>query len=216
MNVLELAPTETDIALANGTPPRLVRYDPTVQEPDFLFEVIDGFIVRKTVGARGIRISSTLQGFLGSFVCVNKLGRTFGQLGYDLPGGGPKRKPDVSFLSESRWPRNREFPPRRFSAHGPGTGRRGHQPARTGSRHVLETRAVLSGRRFGGLAGNSAHRTGLLLRLADRGSHLDPRRRSYRRPRDPRLPHARGALVSDDGCQFVNRPRAKSLDQSTG
>ncbi len=114
MNVLELAPTETDIALANGTPPRLVRYDPTVQEPDFLFEVIDGFIVRKTVGARGIRISSTLQGFLGSFVCVNKLGRTFGQLGYDLPGGGPKRKPDVSFLSESRWPRNREFPPGDF------------------------------------------------------------------------------------------------------
>ena len=110
MNAIELAPTETDIALANGTPPPLVRYDPFAQEADFLFEVIDDFIVRKTVGAKEIRISSTLHEYLAPFVRANGVGRAFHELGYDLPGGGPRRKPDVSFLSESRWPRNREFP----------------------------------------------------------------------------------------------------------
>jgi len=114
MNVLELAPTETDLALANGTPPPLVRYDPTAEEPEFLFEVIDDFIVRKTVGAKEIRLASILTRHLGVYVDTHELGQAFNELGYDLPVTGPRRKPDVSFLSESRWPRNREFPPGDF------------------------------------------------------------------------------------------------------
>jgi len=114
MTDLDLAPTETDIALANGAPLRLERYDPTGPEPEFLFEVIDGFIVRKTVGAREIRIASTLHQHLSAFVAAARLGLTFQELGYDLPGGGTRRKPDVSFLSESRWPRSRPFPPGDF------------------------------------------------------------------------------------------------------
>src|SRR5690242_17146659 len=104
MNALELAPTETDLVLANGNPPPLSRYDPAGGEPGFLYEVIDGFVVRKTVGANEISLANRLNRFLAPFVDDRGLGRSFTELGYELPGGGPRRKPDVSFLSESRWP----------------------------------------------------------------------------------------------------------------
>jgi Uma2 family endonuclease len=107
---LATAPTETDLALANGNSPPLVRYDPAAPEPEFLFEVVDGFIVRKTVGASEVRLANTLNRFLAPFVDAGGLGQSFIELGYDLPGGGPRRKPDVSFVSEQRWPRSRPFP----------------------------------------------------------------------------------------------------------
>lgn len=110
----ELAPTETDIALANGTPPRLVRYDPTAEEPEFTFEVIGDYIVRKTVGARETRLANVLHNALSPVVEAAGLGRSFVGLGYTLPGGGRRPKPDVSFLSEARWPAGREFPPGDF------------------------------------------------------------------------------------------------------
>ena len=37
----DLAPTETDMVMANGNPPGLTRYDPAGMEPDFLFEVLN-------------------------------------------------------------------------------------------------------------------------------------------------------------------------------
>ena len=114
MTATELAPTETDLALANGNPPRLLKYDPAAAEPDFLYEVIHDRIVRKTVGAKEIGISSALHEFLAPFVRFQGLGRGFHELGYDLPGGGPRRKPDVSFLSFGRWPQGRPFPPGDF------------------------------------------------------------------------------------------------------
>jgi len=108
------APTETDLALANGVRPPLVRYDPAAPAPEFLFEVIGDFIVRKTVGAKEVSIAAVIHEFLAPFVRANGLGRAFPELGYELPGGGPRRKPDVSFLSEQRWPRSRPFPPGDF------------------------------------------------------------------------------------------------------
>jgi len=114
MTAVDLAPTETDLALANGRAPDRTPYDPEADEPEFLFEVIDGFIVRKTVGANEIDLANTLNRHLASFVAAHGLGRAYVELGYELPGGGPRRKPDVSFLSEGRWPRSRPFPPGDF------------------------------------------------------------------------------------------------------
>ena len=110
MTAALLAPTETDLALANGNPPPRTRYDPTTEEPEFLFEVIDGYIVRKTVGAKEVRLANLLRDALSPFVRAAGLGQSYIELGYELPGGGPRRKPDVSVLSEQRWPASREFP----------------------------------------------------------------------------------------------------------
>ena len=110
MNVLDYAPTETDIVLANGNAPALEPYDPAGQEPEFLFEVIDGFIVRKTVGLKEVNIANRLNLFLAHFAEVHGLGRGLTELGYDLPNGGPRRKPDVSFLSYDRWAKDVPFP----------------------------------------------------------------------------------------------------------
>jgi len=115
MNALDFAPTETDLVLANGNAPPLQRYDPASPEPEFLFEVLDDFIVRKTVGVREVRLAKLLYDHLMQFTAsLPGLGQAFQELGYDFGDGGPRRKPDVSFLSESRWPSSREFPPGDF------------------------------------------------------------------------------------------------------
>ena len=106
----DLAPTETDIILANGNPPRLTRYDPAGMEPDFLFEVLNDIIVRKTVGAKEISLASVLHEFLAPHVRANRLGRAYQELGFALPNGTARRKPDVSFLSYARWARDLPFP----------------------------------------------------------------------------------------------------------
>ena len=109
-----LAPTETDLALANGTPPRLVRYNPDAPEPEFLFEVIDGYVVRKTVGAKEIDLAWELAESLAAFVRAAGFGRCRTELGYELPGSRARRKPDVSVLSHQRWARDLPFPPGDF------------------------------------------------------------------------------------------------------
>ena len=110
MASIERAPTETDIALANGNPPSLRRYDPTAAEPEFLFEVVNDFIVRKTAGSSEIDIATTLYNVLAPIVRATGFGRTYMELGYDFSDGGPRRKPDVSVLSAQRWPRSKPFP----------------------------------------------------------------------------------------------------------
>lgn len=106
---LELAPTETDIALANGTPPRLVRYDPAAPEPEFRFEVVNDYIVRKPMGWQEFDIATALHDALSPFVRASGIGRSYPGIGYALPGG-PRRKPDVSVLSFARWPAGRTQP----------------------------------------------------------------------------------------------------------
>lgn len=112
--MIATAPTETELALANGNPPRLVRYDPAAPEPEFRFEVIDDFIVRKPVGAQETRLADRLARRLAPFVYDSRLGEVHAGLGYELPGGGRRPKPDVSVLSFARWPEDRPFPPGDF------------------------------------------------------------------------------------------------------
>jgi len=87
-----------------------VPYDPGAPEPDFLFEVIDGIIVRKTVGASEIRLANWHQLRIAPALTASGFGDSFIELGYDLPNASPKRKPDLSILSYERWPRTRPFP----------------------------------------------------------------------------------------------------------
>jgi Uma2 family endonuclease len=87
-----------------------VRYDPDGPEPGFLFEVIDGFVVRKTVGASEVRLANRLERFLSPVLTACGFGESYVELGYELPQGGPGRKPGVSILSFGRWPKDRPFP----------------------------------------------------------------------------------------------------------
>jgi Uma2 family endonuclease len=90
-------------------------YDPDKPEPEFLFEVVDDFVVRKTVGAREIRIANILNNLLMRVVAKKRVGAVYVELGYELPNTNrARRKPDVSVLSFDRWPADREFPPGDF------------------------------------------------------------------------------------------------------
>ena len=90
------------------------RRDPTAPEPEFLFEVVDGVIVRKTVGAEEIRLAHILYDFLSPAVRASEAGACFIEMGFSLSARGPGRKPDLSVLSYRRWPRNRRIPPGDF------------------------------------------------------------------------------------------------------
>ncbi|MBX9625490.1 MAG: Uma2 family endonuclease [Gemmataceae bacterium] len=107
---LELAPTEAELALANGNPPRLVRYDPSAPGPEYRFEVVNDYIVRKPVGWKEMRIAAILDNALAPAVRAAGVGRSYQGMGYDLPGGGRRPKPDVSVLSFARWPDDRDEP----------------------------------------------------------------------------------------------------------
>src|SRR4051794_20853239 len=87
-----------------------IKYDPDGPEPEFLYEVIDGFVVRKTVGASEVRLANRLDKLLAPVLAASGFGESYTELGYELPNGGPSRKPEVSVLSYGRWPQDRPFP----------------------------------------------------------------------------------------------------------
>jgi Uma2 family endonuclease len=80
---------------------------PLPPEPpgDILYEVVDGQIQEKAVGIHQSLIAGILVEFLAPFVRAHKLGRV-------IPEGvflidrqtGLQRRPDVAFVSKSRWP----------------------------------------------------------------------------------------------------------------
>lgn len=90
------------------------RYDPEATAPEFRFEVLDGIIVRKTVGAAEVRLAKFFYDLFSPAVRAAGLGDLYPELGYELSDDGPKRKPDLSFLSFQQWPANRPFPPGEF------------------------------------------------------------------------------------------------------
>jgi len=86
-------------------------YDPDGPEPEFLFEVIDGLVERKTVGAHEIRIANRLYTAILPALTGSASGEAFVELGYELPKTNhARRKPDVSVLSYHRWPVKKPFP----------------------------------------------------------------------------------------------------------
>jgi Uma2 family endonuclease len=88
---------------------------PTATAPivadDMLYEVVDGQVVEKTMGAFETGIASLLVEILGPFARANRLGRFFGEMLFRIDlTQDLQRRPDVAFVSHARWPFNRRVP----------------------------------------------------------------------------------------------------------
>lgn len=78
---------------------------------DVLYEVVDGQIVEKNVGAREIEIASMLDQALGMFAKPRRLGRVVAEMIFRIdPARNLQRRPDVAFISDQRWPFRRRAP----------------------------------------------------------------------------------------------------------
>jgi len=78
---------------------------------DMLYEVVDGQVVEKSMGAFETGIASLLVEILGPFARANRLGRFFGEMLFRIDiGQDLQRRPDVAFVSHARWPYNRRVP----------------------------------------------------------------------------------------------------------
>ena len=83
---------------------------PTIPD-DMLYEVVDGQVVEKTMGAFETGIASLLVEILGPFARANRLGRFFNEMLFRIDiGQDLQRRPDVAFMSHARWPYNRRVP----------------------------------------------------------------------------------------------------------
>jgi Uma2 family endonuclease len=78
---------------------------------DILYEVVDGEIKEKTVDVQVSATASLLIGFLGMFVRSHRLGRVIAEVLFRIDQRKDlQRRPDVAFVSHSKWPANRRVP----------------------------------------------------------------------------------------------------------
>jgi Uma2 family endonuclease len=79
---------------------------------DALYEVIDGQIVElPPMGTRQVIMANGLLVKLATFVDAQKLGRAVMEMLFDFTEQvGRKRRPDVAFVSNERWPRAKPIP----------------------------------------------------------------------------------------------------------
>jgi Uma2 family endonuclease len=97
---IEQAARENSLAMIRQTIP-----------DDLLYEVVDGKIVEKRIGARESEIATILGAFLYQFARAHRLGRAIVELMFRLdPEKDLKRRPDVAFVSSARWPYHHRIP----------------------------------------------------------------------------------------------------------
>jgi Uma2 family endonuclease len=117
-------------------------YDPDGPKPNFLFEVVDDLVVRKTVGAREIHIANMIKDLMAPLVAGQRIGRVYVEIGYELPNTKrARRKPDVSVLSFTRWPFDKPIPKGDFLPVAPelaGEVISPHERVRTTTRKIRE------------------------------------------------------------------------------
>jgi Uma2 family endonuclease len=78
---------------------------------DMLYEVVDGEIREKCVGVQESEIATLLSGFLFTFLLHGKLGRVLTEVMFRIDlAKDLQRRPDVAFVSHSKWPANRRAP----------------------------------------------------------------------------------------------------------
>ncbi len=83
----------------------------TVISDDILYEVVNGEIMEKMVGAYELDIATLLVEFLAPFVRAHRLGRVFGEMIFRIDQAKDlQRRPDVAFVSHARWPVHRKAP----------------------------------------------------------------------------------------------------------
>ena len=80
-------------------------------EPEGLYEVVNGRVVEKTMGAYECWLAAVIFGVLNRYVEDNTSGRALTEMIFDLrPTVDRERRPDVSFVSFERWGRDRRIP----------------------------------------------------------------------------------------------------------
>src|SRR3954447_15239862 len=78
---------------------------------DLLYEVVDGQIVEKPMGAYEGQLASLLLEYLAPFVRAQQLGTVVVEVLFLInPAKDLQRRPDVAFVSDARWPRKRHAP----------------------------------------------------------------------------------------------------------
>jgi Uma2 family endonuclease len=108
MSVTQTASTIESAPQAKGQAHATI---PPTNRDDMLYEVVDGQVVEKTVGAREIEIATILGGYLFYFARVNRLGRSLVEFNFRINVENDlQRRPNVAFVSHSRWPFHRRVP----------------------------------------------------------------------------------------------------------
>lgn len=78
---------------------------------DVLYEVVDGQMVEKDWFVHEALLAQTLAGSLWDFAKANRQGKVFILMLYRIDQSkNLQRRPDISFVSNSRWPWNRRLP----------------------------------------------------------------------------------------------------------
>jgi Uma2 family endonuclease len=80
------------------------------REPEFLYEIVDGRIVEKAVGAREVMLANTLSRLLSAWLWDQDIGHGLVEMGYPIPPNNNERKPDFSIVSFQSWPHDLEVP----------------------------------------------------------------------------------------------------------
>jgi Uma2 family endonuclease len=76
-----------------------------------LYEVVEGRVVEKTMSARETEIATIVVGMLSLFLRTNRLGKVVGEMLFRINQQRDlRRRPDVAFVSNQRWPSNRRIP----------------------------------------------------------------------------------------------------------
>jgi Uma2 family endonuclease len=92
--------------MTQATTPRQDDTALSSMESDLLYEVVDGQIVEKEpMGAYEILVGSFLNTCLDGFARTSNCGRAVSEMLFDFGAGLAQRRPDVAFVSYSRWPR---------------------------------------------------------------------------------------------------------------
>ncbi|AGA31556.1 Uma2 family endonuclease [Singulisphaera acidiphila] len=98
--------------MATVTPPRSNIAPAPPANGDTLYEVVDGQVVEKAaMGAYEGELASLLVAYLLPFVKSHKLGKVVGEVLFLIDRDlNLQRRPDVAFVSDARWPYNRNAP----------------------------------------------------------------------------------------------------------
>jgi Uma2 family endonuclease len=100
----------TSVAPDNGTFAPAATVPVTIPD-DMLYEMVDGKLVEKIVGASEIEIAALLIEFLAPFVRAHRLGKVLGEMIFRIDQASDlQRRPDVSFVADARWPFRRRVP----------------------------------------------------------------------------------------------------------
>jgi Uma2 family endonuclease len=95
-----------------GTSPPVNQGVVQTSDEDVLYEVVDDQVVELApMGAYEVWIATVLVARLATFATQHQLGRAVQEMLFDLTvATGRKRRPDVAFVSFSRWPLTRRIP----------------------------------------------------------------------------------------------------------